>query len=134
MIACFLAADSDAHADTCLPPLLLDDIATILTPRTITHVNDPTVCGYHFVPYETLEAIRTRGLGLVVSGAFTIEWTRESYASQRRADDDGAPGHDTSMGSHEEQGRDGRTLDYSLLERSTHDMPKTNVQAGAMWV
>lgn len=115
--ACFLrASDNGAgRADLCTPPLLIDDLASILTPRTITHINDPTVCGYHFLPYNTLEAIRSR-FGAVAAGDFDIEWSRASYVSQRSDVDVAAQ------------------YDYTLMERSMLPMPKTGAQAGALWV
>lgn len=119
-VGCFLRVDGKRGGDVCAPPLLIDDLAQLWTPDTITHYNDPDVCGYNFVPYATLEAVRSR-FGAVVSSSFTIEWTRESYASQRGR---------TS------RAPDGRELDYSLIEANTLPMPRTGseVQAGALWV
>ena len=101
----------------------------MFTPRTIEHVNDPTVCGYNFLPYATLEAMGSR-FGATVAGDFSIEWSRESYASQRGVERGGAPRAADGPPGREQAPR----LDYSLLEESTLPMPKTNVQAGAMWV
>ena len=99
------------------------------------HLNDPSVCGYNFLPYATLEAIRSR-FGLTVAGDFTIEWARSSYVSQRaweasRADDAVALGE---QGRGEGKGGTIGRFDYSLLAASTRALPKGNWQAGAMWV
>jgi hypothetical protein len=119
-VGCFLRGAQAAHpaALLCAPPLLIDDLASVFTPRTIEHVNQPDVCGYNFVPYATLEALRSR-FGGVVAGDFTIEWSRSSYASQE---------------STVAQRPSGRPMDYSLIERSTLPMPRTGLQAGALWV
>jgi len=30
--------------------MLIDDLASIWTPTTIEHFNDPDLCGYNFIP------------------------------------------------------------------------------------
>lgn len=121
-VGCFFRADRSEY--TCLPPLLIDDLATVFTPLTIDHINDPTICGYNFLPFATLEAIRSR-FGGTVAGDFTIEWARSSYVSQRSV---GQAEGDASLSVAS------ANLDYSLLERSTQPMPKLEKQAGALWV
>ena len=53
-VGCFLwGATSEApagHGDVCSPPMLIDDLASLWTPATIDHVNDPDLCGYNFLP------------------------------------------------------------------------------------
>ena len=52
-VACFLWAgekDAPGAGDVCAPPMLIDDLASIWTPTTIEHFNDPDLCGYNFIP------------------------------------------------------------------------------------
>ena len=145
-IACFLRSSSahsaEAHpaASLCVPPLLIDDLASIFTPRHIEHLNDPDVCGYNFLPYSTVEAVRSR-LGAVVSSDFDIEWSQESYASQGHVGAATAPAPDAveeergrSRSAHEIAQHRPSALNYTLLIASMRALPKTSVQSGALWV
>ena len=81
----------------CLPPLTVDDVATVFTPHNIddVKVNDPLLCGFNFLPYATFEILSSRRGGVVAS-RFDIEWSQTSYLSNA----------------------DRRKYDYSLLEKS----------------
>lgn len=130
-VGCFLRARDGESV--CVPPLLIDDLASVFTPRLIEHVNDPTVCGFNFLPYKTLEAMRSR-FGSVVAGDFDIKWERSSYASQLDpALAAASDAEDEKQKAQRRRGGDER-LNYTLVLRSTKPMPKTAVQAGALWV
>ena len=110
------AAADKWPASVCMPPLVIDDLSSLFTPKDIPDLNNPDVCQYNFIPYTTLALMQSR-YGItehVAATDYTIEWARSSYASQ--ANDFGEKGYD-----------------YGLLEKSTHDMPKIAAQAGAMW-
>ena len=86
--ACFFHIDQKNDGDAgelCLPPLTIDDVATVLTPSdedfAAVGLNDKALCGYNFVPYATLEAMQIRFGGFSAS-RFEIEWLRESYPSR----------------------------------------------------
>jgi len=109
---------------TCTPPMILDDFASLFTPTSdFPHANDPTVCGFNLIPYETLNVVQSR-YGItehVAATDYTITWSQASYASQAATVAEQA-GPSASM-----------KWNYSLLEKSTLPMPKVGKQAGAMW-
>jgi len=93
-VGCFLR-DSPQPAgqppDLCTPPLLLDDLATLVSPvAEEQRPNDNDRCGYYFVPYETFEAISARYGGSWATD-LQVSWSRESYAKSA------AKGRDYSM-------------------------------------
>jgi hypothetical protein len=113
-VACFLwggPKDAPGAGDICAPPMLIDDLSSLWTPKTIEHFNDPDLCGYNFLPYATIDKLRTR-FGGNGAGDFNIEWSQASYASQKNL----------AYGA--------KLFDYSLLETSTHLLPTLGL-AGA---
>ena len=67
----------------CLPPLPLDDLGTIVKPVDAeVQLNRVDLCGFYFVPYETLETIEAELGGVWVSD-FDIEWTPQSYVANQ---------------------------------------------------
>lgn len=65
--------------------------------------NDPSVCGYNFLPYETYEALMAR-FGGVTASSYDIEWAERSYVSRAQ------PGYD-----------------YSLIKANTHPIHSVGV-------
>jgi hypothetical protein len=55
-----LTETSLPQGDVCMPPLVMDDLASIFTPLKISHENDPLVCGFNFLPYETISVMASR--------------------------------------------------------------------------
>lgn len=97
-VTCFIyEGEHGTSQSMCLPPLTVDDVATVFTPHNIddVKVNDPLLCGFNFLPYATFEILSSR-LGGVVASRFDIEWSQTSYLSNA----------------------DRRKYDYSLLEKS----------------
>ena len=92
--------------------MLIDDLASIWTPAVIEHFNDPDLCGYNFLPYATVDKLRSR-FGGNGAGDFTIEWSQASYASQKNV----------AIGGRFAGGGKIATFDYSLLQSSTHVLP-----------
>lgn len=119
-IGCFI--HSSGNYSLCAPPLLIDDLASVFTPVEILHYNDPDLCQFNFIPYATMEAIRTR-FGSVVAADFEIEWSQSSYASQEGLADD----------TYTYSGVTGIS-NYSLIRENTHPMPNNYQRAGALWV
>lgn len=106
-IACFVTvAKSDgAENSLCLPPLTLDDIATVFTPVAEEMVlNNKLLCGFNFIPYETLEAMQVRFGGVVMTN-YDIQWKKESYLKYAREDE----------------------FDYSLVKQSTKELLVMNI-------
>ena len=102
-------------------------------PRASSSTSTTAVCGFNFLPYRTLEAMRSR-FGSVVAGDFDIKWERSSYASQLDpALAASSDAEDEKQKAQRRRGGDER-LNYTLVLRSTRPMPKTAVQAGALWV
>ena len=127
-IGCFLRADNSTGTigtEVCAPPLLLDDIATLFTPEGVEHGklprNQPTQCGFNFIPYKLIDETQSRFGGLE-STSFDIEWSQSSYLSQKDVAGVGV------------ERADGRELDYKLVEKSLKPMPVIGKQTGAMWV
>jgi len=101
--ACFLRVHGATDADSiCYPPLTLDDLPLVFGPTdeeiARVGINDPDVCGYNFIPYETYETLSAR-FGDVTATSFDIEWSERSYASRAKAG-----------------------FDYSLIKGSTHKL------------
>jgi len=97
-VSCFLHLPS--KTTTCHPPLTIDDLALVYTPTAAglerLGENDPDVCGYNFMPYETYEALQAK-FGGVTASSFEIEWAERSYVSRA------VPGYD-----------------YTFITKSTH--------------
>ncbi|KAF0695861.1 Aste57867_13381 [Aphanomyces stellatus] len=95
---CFweLNTATNSTRDVCLKPNRLVGIAKALAPVT-TYPNDKDLCGFYFMPYETLRAYNARYKGLRVH-SFHMEWADHSYVANKAK----FPQYD-----------------YSLLERST---------------
>jgi hypothetical protein len=119
-VGCFI--HSSGNYSLCAPPLLIDDLASVFTPVEILHYNDPDLCQFNFIPYATMEAIRTR-FGSVVAADFEIEWSQSSYASQEGLADD----------TYTYSGVTG-VSNYSLIRENTRPMPNNYQRAGALWV
>ena len=80
-MACFVRAASGE--EFCLPPLPVDDLGTIVKPVDAeVKLNRVDLCGFYFVPYDTLEAIEAELGGVWVSD-FDIDWSAESYAANQ---------------------------------------------------
>ena len=117
-------ASPPSELPKCYPPMTLDDLALVFSPTDAelerVGVNDPSVCGYNFVPYETLEALQARFYG-GVQGAVTvtsydIEWTERSYAATI------TNGKGAVMAQQ-------HSPDYSQIRASTHALRSTTTQA-----
>ncbi|OQS01573.1 hypothetical protein ACHHYP_00561 [Achlya hypogyna] len=67
--------------DLCLKPNRLDGIAKVLMPR-VTYANDADLCGFYFMPYETLRAYNARYKGLRVH-SFDMTWDDQSYLANK---------------------------------------------------
>ena len=67
----------------CAPPLLLDDLSSIMVPSKLEHINDPDVCGYNFISYATIEKTMSR-IGGIAAGDFTAGRPRCSPRSPAR--------------------------------------------------
>jgi hypothetical protein len=107
-VACVLGVSTSSHpqSETCYPPMLIDDLALVFTASASEFarvgLNDPTACGYNFLPYATYETMQARNGG-VTATSYEIEWSESSYASRA---------HTPA----------GRGFDYSLITASTHPL------------
>ena len=100
--ACFIRALTGE--EFCMPPLPVDDLGTIVQPAAgEERPNRKDLCGFYFVPYETLEAMEA-ALGGVWVSDFDITWAPQSYA---------ANGHLPEYAA---------KYDYSLVKADTHTM------------
>ena len=105
-IACFLRDLGGGNSkNMCLPPLFMDDIATVFTatdaeigPSAPASSNKKAFCGYNFISYDTFEILQMR-FGDAWVSSYDIEWSETSYPSAH------AP--------------NSSTYDYSLVEAST---------------
>ena len=80
-VACFVRAASGE--EFCLPPMPIDDLGTIVKPvEAEAQLNRADLCGFYFVPYDTLETIEAELGGVWVSD-FDIEWAPQSYAANQ---------------------------------------------------
>jgi hypothetical protein len=61
----------------CLPPMLVQELAYILTPKEST-INDPHTCGFYFFPYEVVREYVSAFEGFYVN-SFDIKWHASSY-------------------------------------------------------
>ena len=62
-MACFVRAGSGE--EFCLPPLPVDDLGTIVKPVDAeAQLNRVDLCGFYFVPYDTLETIEAELVSL----------------------------------------------------------------------
>tara|TARA_B100000524_G_scaffold117098_1_gene57301 strand:+ start:291 stop:2021 length:1731 start_codon:yes stop_codon:yes gene_type:complete len=88
-VACFLRDLGGGNSkDMCLPPLFMDDIATVFTatdgeigPDAPASSNDKALCGYNFISYNTFEMLQMR-FGDVWASSYDIEWSETSYPSR----------------------------------------------------
>ncbi|EGZ18711.1 hypothetical protein PHYSODRAFT_458565, partial [Phytophthora sojae] len=84
--------------ELCLPPMLAQKIAYVLSPvPEEVRENDPDVCGFYFYPYEVQQRYKTQ-FGNFYVNDFDIEWHAQSFAANKAQ----FPG-----------------LDYSDVEKST---------------
>ena len=114
------AAAAARPTELCAPPLLIDDLATIFTPvdaELTPYLNEPTLCGYNFLPYATFELIQARVGGLFATD-FDISWSEESY-----------PPRDAST----KRALDRRRYDYGRVEANTRPLPRRNVSK-PVWI
>lgn len=103
-VACFFRATGE---EFCLPPLPIDDLGTIIQPtKDEERPNRKDLCGFYFVPYETLETIEATLGGVWVSD-FDVAWAPESYLANQ---------HLPSA----------RGKDYRLLQADMHTMQPAN--------
>ncbi|KDO22185.1 hypothetical protein SPRG_12681 [Saprolegnia parasitica CBS 223.65] len=72
---------TNATRDLCLKPNRLDGIAKELTPR-VAYINDPDLCGFYFMPYETLRAYNARYKGLRIH-SFDMTWADSSFVANK---------------------------------------------------
>jgi hypothetical protein len=82
---CFFEFNSvtKASSEVCLPPLLGQTIAYILSPVDEEILeDDPDVCGYYFYPYEVMRTY-ARTFGDVSIDNFELEWHPQSYAANQ---------------------------------------------------
>jgi len=82
---CFFEFNSvtKASSEVCLPPLLGQTIAYILSPVDEEILeDDPDVCGYYFYPYEIWQQYSS-SLGAVSVDHFELEWHPQSYAANQ---------------------------------------------------
>jgi len=105
---CFLKEGMDGTPDStfCLPPLTIDDVATIFTPVDIDSrpKNNKALCGFNFIAYETYAKLQVR-FGNIIVTSFDIEWSPSSYVSNAK------PG-----------------LDYSLIKDNTHPLQSVTLR------
>jgi len=100
-VACFIRAASGD--EFCMPPMPVDDLGTAVEPHPAEEVpNRKDLCGFYFVPYETLETMEA-GLGGVWVSDLDIEWSAASYLKNEHL-----PA--------------ARGKDYSLLKANLHQM------------
>lgn len=100
---CFLQQlRDDSLSSFCLPPFLLDDVATFITPADHeVYENDRDLCGFYFYPFTLLEQTTAMiGSSTYDIQGFDINWSPSAYD---RGDEHNPKG-----------------LDYSQLRRSTH--------------
>eukprot|EP00644_Phytophthora_capsici_P009052 jgi/Phyca11/5582/fgenesh1_pm.PHYCAscaffold_6_\ len=89
---------SKNSTELCLPPMLAQKIAYVLSPvPEEVRENDPDVCGFYFYPYEVQQQYKAQFGNFYVNN-FEIEWHAQSYAANKAF----YPG-----------------LDYSEVEKST---------------
>lgn len=80
---CFYEYDTATKnaSELCLPPLLPQQIAYILSPvddEVLT--NDPDVCGHYFYPYEVLQQYKSTFGNFYVNN-FDVQWHAQSFAA-----------------------------------------------------
>jgi hypothetical protein len=69
--------------DFCLKPNRLNDLAKVFVPSRV-YENDKDVCGFYFLPYDTLRAYNARYKGLRIH-SFDLEWANHSYVANKDA-------------------------------------------------
>ncbi|KAF0695860.1 Aste57867_13380 [Aphanomyces stellatus] len=73
------ATNSSRHL--CLPPMLREAIADVFSPVE-TYKNDPDVCGFYFLPYETIRTVSALFDGFFVNN-MDVNWAPQSYLANR---------------------------------------------------
>uniref|UniRef100_A0AAV1TZF1 Peptidase C1A papain C-terminal domain-containing protein n=1 Tax=Peronospora matthiolae TaxID=2874970 RepID=A0AAV1TZF1_9STRA len=70
-------------SEFCLPPLLAQKIAYVLSP-VVDEIreNDPDACGFYFYPYEVQRQYKAQ-FGSFYVNDFDIEWHAQSYAANK---------------------------------------------------
>ena len=75
-VACFLRVQGTEATSKCYPPMPIDDLPMIFGPTDEeikrVGINDPEVCGFNFIPYETYETLQSR-FGDVIATSYGIE-------------------------------------------------------------
>ena len=78
-VACFLRVQGTEATSKCYPPMPFDDLPMIFGPTDEeikrVGINDPEVCGFNFIPYETYETLQSR-FGDVIATSYGIELDR----------------------------------------------------------
>lgn len=73
--------NTTASRELCLPPLLVEQLAYVLTPVDEEALeNDPDVCGHYFYPYEVQQQYSV-AFGNFYVNNFAVEWQPQSYAA-----------------------------------------------------
>ncbi|KAF1326891.1 Hect e3 ubiquitin, partial [Globisporangium splendens] len=71
-------------SEICLPPLLVQQIAYVLSPVDDEILpNDPDVCGHYFYPYEVQKQYNSQFGNFYVNN-FEVKWYPQSYVSNER--------------------------------------------------
>lgn len=86
LVMCFYEHNAATQTTNtlCLPPLLVQQIAYILSPvDDEVLVNDPDVCGHYFYPYDVLQQYASQFGNFYVNN-FDVEWHPQSYAANAR--------------------------------------------------
>jgi len=103
-IACFLTEGPDGEGSHCYPPLTLDDLATVFTPKDIEEriasgkINNKALCGFNFFSYAAFERLQAN-IGGITATRYDIEWTKSSYISNAV-----------------------HPFNYSLIKKDTHEI------------
>ncbi|TYZ66924.1 hypothetical protein PybrP1_000895 [[Pythium] brassicae (nom. inval.)] len=85
-VMCFYEHNGATRAtnELCLPPLLAQQIAYILSPVDDEVLpNDPDVCGHYFYPYEVLQQYASKFGNFYVNN-FDVQWHPQSYAANAK--------------------------------------------------
>ncbi|KAG9402543.1 hypothetical protein AC1031_007153 [Aphanomyces cochlioides] len=82
-IMCFWEYDSvkKTSRHLCLKPMLQEAISDTFRPVEV-YQNDPDLCGFYFLPYETVRRVSALFQGFFVT-SFDVEWAPQSYAANQ---------------------------------------------------
>jgi len=104
-ITCFIRKASSGASEVCLPPLTLEDVATVITPAdidTLPQNMKENGCGFNFIPYRTFDRTAAFYPRDVEAHLFDITWAESSYLSRAFQF---------------------AKKNYTLLKQSTHKLP-----------